>query len=306
MSLLVSVMIPCYNHEKFIKDCFDSLIEQTYRAIEILLVDDASSDMSWEIINQYLPRLKRRFVDVYVSRNEKNCGITHNLNHMIQRAKGDIIKLIASDDFFDRSYFQNVVNAYLEYQPDFIMTNAFRVKEESSYTDPVIIDRFYNNDPFDADSNLNLFSRVFKGNFLCAPAVSLHRSVYDKYGLYDESLYVEDLDYWLNISKDKQLKLYYIDTPLVYYRQNANSISSKENNEYFEARLIRMFENSINTRVKYREYISKYKYNTYLLRLMFHFYILARKEKLYLLKKKCIEYRDIFDFPYRAMALLMR
>ena len=71
--LLVSVVIPCYNHEKFIQDCIQSVIDQTYQNIELIIIDDGSKDSSVEIIEKMLPACEQRFVR-FEFRNRPNKG----------------------------------------------------------------------------------------------------------------------------------------------------------------------------------------------------------------------------------------
>ena len=91
---LVSVCIPCYNHEKYVKKCLDSVLLQSYSNIEILVLDDGSTDASWKIIEEYSKNAKFK-----VSKRQ-NRGLNETLSDLFALSKGDYVAVIASDDFW--------------------------------------------------------------------------------------------------------------------------------------------------------------------------------------------------------------
>ena len=77
---LVTILTPVYNHEKYLDEYFESIISQTYKNIELVLIDDASPDSSKIVIDKWLPKLKKRFVRlIYIPRTE-NKGLIYNCN----------------------------------------------------------------------------------------------------------------------------------------------------------------------------------------------------------------------------------
>lgn len=100
-SPLVSVIIPSYNHETFLYDCLRSVSDQSYENIELIFVDDCSTDNSFQFATNFMRTpFSARFVRVDISRNEKNLGAHDTINNGIKRAKGDLITVINSDDQF--------------------------------------------------------------------------------------------------------------------------------------------------------------------------------------------------------------
>lgn len=93
---LISVLIPIYNTEKFLAECLESIINQTYKNIEILCADDGSTDASAEIIREYA-RKDSRIIPIFEGRN----GVSKTRNILLEAAKGEIIYFIDSDDFLD-------------------------------------------------------------------------------------------------------------------------------------------------------------------------------------------------------------
>lgn len=94
---LVSVLIPAYNHEKYVQESIKSIISQTYKNIELLVINDGSSDSTWQKLIELESACKERFIRV-VFWNQSNMGCAQTLNNLLSNAQGDYIYLIASDD----------------------------------------------------------------------------------------------------------------------------------------------------------------------------------------------------------------
>ena len=95
---LVSICIPSYNHEKYIAETINSVILQDYKNIELIIIDDCSSDKSESVINSFSDKCKDRFIRFEYHKNETNKGISYNLNKAIKWAQGKYFYAIASDD----------------------------------------------------------------------------------------------------------------------------------------------------------------------------------------------------------------
>lgn len=97
----ISIIVPVYNAEKYIGICIDSILKQTYRNFELLLINDGSSDNSLEVLNQYSKKDKRiRVID------QKNMGVAKTRNKGIQLAKGEYLTFIDNDDYIDKDYLE--------------------------------------------------------------------------------------------------------------------------------------------------------------------------------------------------------
>src|SRR5690242_5037303 len=94
MNDLVSVCIPVYNGEEYLADCLNSIINQTYNKVEILIIDDNSNDGSVTIIKKFQARDSR----IRLIINDRNLGAVHNWNKCIEEAKGNWIKFVFQDD----------------------------------------------------------------------------------------------------------------------------------------------------------------------------------------------------------------
>ena len=246
---LVSLLIPCYNHEEFLDDNLASLVGQDYGNIELLICDDCSPDGSFEKICAWEQRLKSRFSRVEILRNAVNCGVTKNINRMLAMARGRIIKILASDDAMAPGAVSAAVEHMEKSGADVLVVNGIKVPEDRHYPDFGDGDAVYSDTPdLSAES---LFVRTALCNEIFAPGVFLRREVFDRYGAYDETIRVEDFEFWLRISKDGTVKFVYLQQPLVYYRINAGSITSQSGNAGLERRR-RMFHRAeMDTLAKY-------------------------------------------------------
>ncbi len=107
---LISVIIPVYNREKYIKSCLENIINQSYKNLEIIVVNDGSSDKSVEIINQY-PVVK-------LVEHKENQGLSEARNTGIDNAKGKYIHFMDDDDAINSTFYENLVKASEETNAD--------------------------------------------------------------------------------------------------------------------------------------------------------------------------------------------
>jgi len=241
---MVSILVPCYNHENYIEDCLKSLCEQTYQDVELLINDDASKDNSWRVICDKKQELERRFHKVYMHRNENNQGITKSLNHLLQHATGEYIKILASDDMLDPMYIEKCVD-YMEQNEDIdaVITNLYIGEESVNYSTRKDCTEFYYGSYPDFLGE-GMLERVYQMDDIAAPATIVRKRVYDQIGWYDEKLNVEDWDFWLRMLKTGK-RFGYIDEPLGTYRKNANSASSTVANKNLERRCLRILKSEL-------------------------------------------------------------
>ena len=249
---LVSVLIPCYNHEAFLDDCLTGILQQTYDNIELLICDDCSPDNSYQMIQAYAPRLRERFSRVEILCNEVNCGVTKNINRMLAMAKGAYIKILASDDAMLPEAIEEMVNCFTENpQYSVVVANGVRVPEEQHYGNFNASVKIYEEAP--DFSPEGFFTRVARCNCIFAPGAMVKRSVYQTYGCYDETIPIEDMEYWLRLLKTGTVFFGYVADPLIYYRINSNSMSSVANNAGLEKRRRRMHNAVMDILQKHRD-----------------------------------------------------
>lgn len=121
----VSVIVPVYNSEQELRDCLDSLVEQTEKDIEIIVIDDASTDNSPEIEAEY----QKKYPNVKVYRNERNLGQSETRNRGIELAGGDYIAFLDSDDYVNPGMYEELYQAAVDNNmPELIVTGLSFVK----------------------------------------------------------------------------------------------------------------------------------------------------------------------------------
>lgn len=96
--MLVSVIVITYNSSKYVLDTLESVKNQTYKKIELIISDDCSKDNTYEICQRWLKSNSHRFVSTTIAKTDRNGGICHNYNNGLKHAKGEWIKYIAGDD----------------------------------------------------------------------------------------------------------------------------------------------------------------------------------------------------------------
>lgn len=118
---LVSIVVPVYNVERYLEECFSSIASQTYRNIEIILVDDGSKDKSGEIADVLAQSDSRAMVI-----HKKNSGPSDTRNLGIKIAKGEYLVFIDSDDYIDTNFIEILLNSALQTQSDIVQCNNSR------------------------------------------------------------------------------------------------------------------------------------------------------------------------------------
>lgn len=121
--MLISVIVPVYNAEKFLNKSIESVINQSYKNIELILVNDGSTDNSETICNKYALADKRIKV---ISQN--NSGPAAARNTGIRHASGDFVFFLDADDFIDRNAMGILIEKYNQYQPDLVMGNFCKLE----------------------------------------------------------------------------------------------------------------------------------------------------------------------------------
>ncbi len=114
----ISILVPIYNVEKYLKECLDSLINQTLDDIEIICLNDGSTDSSVEILEEY--RLKDKRIKVI---NKSNSGYGHSMNIGLNNARGEYIGILESDDFTDKNMFMDLYNLAKEFDADVVKSD---------------------------------------------------------------------------------------------------------------------------------------------------------------------------------------
>lgn len=210
MNPKVSVLMACYNTEKFVAEAIESILGQTFKDFEFIIMDDGSTDNSSNIIKSFDdPRI------VYM-RNEENMKLVRPLNIGLDMARGEYIARMDSDDiampmrlekqvkFMDDNPYVGLLGAWYETFPKY---SLMKFKTDVRYFD------------------------LLKRNCIAQNVVMMRKSVLDKYALrYDESYtYAEDYELWSRMIRCTQIAN--LPEVLVKYRSHGNSLTNKTGKE---------------------------------------------------------------------------
>jgi len=242
---LVTICTPCYNHAKYLDDYFKSIINQTYKKIELVIIDDCSKDDSARIIQEYIPQLKLRFERVVFIINEKNLGITKNCNKMLKESNGYFVKPMASDDILLDNGIEMLVD-FMEKNEKALLGigNVCKVLNSYRYGDVYQEEKMLNTEYL--SSLDDIFNRLLLGNFIVAVGLIYRREIFSKYGYYDPNMMYEDWDYLLTVTKHE--KLYFCDEVVCLYRQSDTSYGAYmrcKNGKEQELKFARMYYGGI-------------------------------------------------------------
>ena len=229
----VSVIIPAYNAEKFVKEAVDSALAQTYPDCEVIVVNDGSTDGTENVLRPYIDARKI----VYISQINK--GLAGARNAGIRAARGEYIALLDSDDLF---------------LPEKIARQLRALQEHSEYgvcycdllhfSDSRAPRQFYHH-RYTYPSG-DVFAPLLHKQFINPLAVFARRDVFEKYGYFDESLRrSEDWDLWLRLAH-AGVKFFYLDEVLAHYRVHAGAgsgnLSSVESEPAMKQKNLELFE----------------------------------------------------------------
>ena len=214
---LVSVICLSYNHEAYVVEALNSVINQTYPNVELLIADDCSTDNSVEVIQNWL----ENHPEVDFLTNEKNLGNTKTFNQLAKKAKGEFIIDLATDDIllpnciekqvktFQNSKFKNLAIVY---------GNLIEIDENGNF-----IENYYTEEDYPESGNIYKMV-VGRTTKICSVSSMVKKSVMEKLGYYDENLTYEDLDIWIRTSRDFDFE--YIPEVLAKKRILSDSLSS--------------------------------------------------------------------------------
>jgi glycosyltransferase involved in cell wall biosynthesis len=183
---LVSVIIPNYNHARYVSDAINSVLNQSYRNIEIIVVDDGSADNSREVIERFSEKVQYIY--------QENAGLSAARNTGIQASRGVLIGVLDADDMYETAFVSTLVAALnSSSSADGIYCGYQFVDQENNLLPQVESRSILSED---------LYEAMLDGNFFVPESVFLYRYVYDDIGLFDEALRAcEDWDVWLRVTK---------------------------------------------------------------------------------------------------------
>jgi glycosyltransferase involved in cell wall biosynthesis len=217
---LVSVIAICYNHASYVEESLASVLAQTYQPIQLIVVDDASSDESVKVIYQFMDKQKDKNIKfISLSENQGNCKA---FNIGLAQAEGKYVIDLATDDLLLPHCIESQINHFENLGEDYgvVFSDMYLINEKSD-----IIRQFY---PRDKAGKLlkkvpsgEIYKEILARSFIGAASMMIRKKVLEEIGGYDESLSYEDYDLWVRTAKN--YKYFFIDDTLVKKRILPNS-----------------------------------------------------------------------------------
>ncbi len=211
----VSVIMPAYNSAKYIGEAIDSVLAQTYPVLEIIVVDDGSTDDTRKIVSQYSIPNTQCIKYIY----QENKGPAAARNKGIKEARGEYIAFLDSDDIWmpEKIAFQL---ARLEKEEKYSMMHSGRnrIMENGIIVDSSLVEC----------SEGRVFDELLMRNFVCCSSVILKKSCFNAVGYFDENIHnrCEDYDMWLRIARNYEIGV--IKQALVTYRVSSTGYNRSE------------------------------------------------------------------------------
>ena len=206
---LVSVIIPAYNAEKIVGYTLDTVINQTYKNLEIIIVNDCSKDKTLDVLNEYAKKDKR----IKVMSNEKNSGVAETRNNALKVATGEYIAFVDADDLWNLEKIEKQLNFMLENDYKLTYTSVQFIDDEGNLTGQKFI----------VPEEVT-FNKLLKQNVITLSSAMISKEVLGDRIFHDDHLH-EDFIMWLEILRDSTDKAYGIKEILVDYRLTSGSKS---------------------------------------------------------------------------------
>lgn len=210
MNPLVSVILSVYNARPYLEECIDSVLRQTYRDFEFLIVDDGSTDDSWEIVKKFSDQ---RMITFQI----KNCGVARAKNFLLEKARGEWIAVIDADDVWHPLKLEIQIK-YLKMNPDCVLAGTFaRIIDKEGF--PLHIE------PKITDWQ-SLSQMISKRNLFTHSSVIYRLDACKQVGGYNISVHHYLADYELMKALCSIGKAVNLPVPLVRYRIVPHSVTS--------------------------------------------------------------------------------
>lgn len=213
----VSVICTCYNHENYVLDALNSIINQSYPNIQLIITDDFSKDNSVSVINEWLEANQ----NIIFIKNSKNKGSTKTFNKAFEYVTGEYIIDLAADDILLENCIEEQIKAFESSKYEnlaIVYANIDLIDENKNF-----ISTYYQTDEFPESGDIYkmIIGRTTK---ICSVAAMIKKNIFESVGQYDENLVYEDLDFWTRVSRNYSFQ--YIPLVLAKKRELPNSLTA--------------------------------------------------------------------------------
>jgi len=271
--ILFSIVIPTYNRDDLMLETINSVLDQTYRNFEIIVVDNCSTDNTVEVVQPLVNSGKIIFL-----RNEKNFERAYSRNRGMAHAKGDFLTLLDSDDFL----YPNCLQDACEFVCSHPEIKVFQNRSE------VVNDQRQKVADFHAPSLRNQYKELCSGNFMSAIGNFIHRDIYTSMKLNDDPHLTgsEDYEYWFRVlARHKVGRIDKVNSGIRNHPNRSVHQGVFDNLDYQCEQMVRSIKTDPLVNEKFGKYINRLKASFTLMKVIHGYNIFPLKKKLSLLKE---------------------
>ena len=269
----ISIVIPIYNSERYLKRCIDSIVNQTYKNLEIILINDGSTDDSIKIIKNYQKKDNRiRIID------KSNTGVSDSRNMGIEMATGDFISFVDSDDTLDIHFFEHAIRFFDEEKVDIVCTNfnydiSGKIKQNKSFHSKKVLNYLALN-PESRYYVTTVWAKIFKSEIV--KNIKFDRNIY----------YSEDTLFYTESALQANY-IYFLNEYLYnYYINNQGAMKNKD---------LKKYSTDLLARKKILDIYEQHKLSKNLIKNAKIYLLYSYVNIVFLAKQKCIELQLNFD-----------
>ncbi len=216
---LVTVICLCHNHKAYVGDALDSVLNQTHAEVQLIVIDDDSTDGSKGVIENFV----NQYPDIEYIDLLKNVGSCKAFNIALRKAKGDFIIDLAADDVLLPERIQEGLTCFEKAGDGYgLQFSDARMTDSAGNTLSLHSDRF----PHESIPQGDIYKDLIERYFICSPTMMFRKILIDELGGYDEQLSYEDFDLWIRSAR--KWKFCYSPKVLVAKRVLPASLSAKQ------------------------------------------------------------------------------
>ena len=233
--------MPLYNHEKYLKKSISTIVNQTYNKIELIIIDDGSTDNSSKIVKEF----KDKRIKYIYQKNKGVKKLNTTINKGLKFAKGSLVTMVASDDYLPLNRFADQVRYFKNDKVDMVFGNITLVDENRKKIRVVKpnISKKYN-----LQSKRKKIRKYFENNYIPQPSTLIRMSALKKIGGYIQKKYMYAEDYPTQLSLMMNGDVIYINKNFSFYRLHATQMTRLHQDKMIESdiRYLKYFYKNLN------------------------------------------------------------
>ncbi|ABQ27349.1 glycosyltransferase family 2 protein [Geotalea uraniireducens] len=203
---LVSILIPAYNHDKYVMQCLESIYNCDYENIELIIIDDGSRDNTYIVAKEWAGKHSGRFARI-VCEKQQNAGICKTLNRLVSIAKGDYLTTIASDDEFLVNGISGPLQFLLSNNADVVISDSELIDEDSKQVANSAF-KFFGKNPITLTNKYILTMDMLFNWEAPYQRFIIRKSIFHELGGFNDNLLFEDRDFILRCLFNAKLYVY--------------------------------------------------------------------------------------------------